>query len=87
MLSIYTIRRKANEAGYSLRKGFQKWHNPEWGYVEDIVGDRVVGYEIFDYQTNYFTDDSYTELYDHALTFEEAIDSLRILCAERGVIF
>ena len=83
-----SIQKKANEAGLSLRKGYQKYLDKIFGnYVTDENGEKIVGYEVYDYQTNYCIRPSYNDLYDHALTLKEAVNLVKEICLERGVTF
>ena len=51
--SLSTLRRKANEAGYSFQKGYQRYNHDGWGYVRTWDGERIVGYQILDHRTNF----------------------------------
>lgn len=85
--SLSALRRKANEAGYSFQKGYQRYNHEGWGYVRRLDGERTVGYQIFDYHTNSLVHPSYNDIHDHAMEFDEATLLLKELCAERGVAF
>ena len=49
--SLSTLKKKANDAGYSFQEGYQRYNRKGWGYVPATDGHRVVGYQIFDYQS------------------------------------
>ena len=74
--SLSTLRKKANEAGYSFQKGYQRYNHDGWGYVH-----------IFDYQSGFLVYPSYNDIHDHALELEEAVTLLKELCSARGVTF
>lgn len=44
--SLSTLKKKANDAGYSFQEGYQRYNRKGWGYVPATDGDRVVGYQI-----------------------------------------
>lgn len=52
--SLSTLRRKAHEADYSFQKGYQRYNHDGWGYVRAGDGERIVGYQILDYRTNFW---------------------------------
>ena len=81
--TISTLKRKARDAGYSLREGYQKYNHQGWGYCKDRNGDRIRGYEIYDYSigTVITTDD----LNSYPLTLNEAVKMLQELCKEKGI--
>ena len=83
----FCFEKKANEAGYSFQEGYQRYNRKGWGYVPATDGDRVVGYQIFDYQSGFLVYPSYNDIHDHALELEEAVTLLKELCAARGVTF
>lgn len=85
--SLSTLRKKANEAGYSFQKGYQRYNHDGWGYVHTLDGERIVGYQILDYHTNLLVYPSNNEIHDHAMELDEAVALLKELCAERGVAF
>lgn len=87
LYSLSTLKRKANEAGYSFQKGYQRWMHDGWGYCTNANGDRIIGYQILDNRTGFLVHPSCNELHDHALDLEEARELLQELCAERGVQF
>lgn len=87
LYSLSTLKRKANEAGYSFQKGFQRYIYEGWGYVTDANEERITGYQILDNRTGFFVHPSTNDLYDHALDLEEATKLLQTLCEERGVKF
>lgn len=35
--SLSTLRKKANEAGYSFQKGYQRYNHDGWGYVHTLM--------------------------------------------------
>ena len=43
--SVSTLKKKANDAGYSFQEGYQRYNRKGWGYVPATDGDRVVGYQ------------------------------------------
>ena len=54
MYSYRTIQRKANEAGCTLRKGYQRYLDPAFGvYVTDENGDKISGYEVMDWRLGF----------------------------------
>lgn len=85
--SLSTLRRKANEAGYSFQKGYQRYNHDGWEYVRTEDDERIVGYQIFDYQSGFLVHPSYNDIHDHAMELDEATLLLKELCAERGVAF
>lgn len=85
--SMSTLRRKANKAGYSFQKGYQRYNHEDWGYVHTADGERTVGYQIFDYQSGMLVNPSYNDIHDHAMELCEAVTLLKELCAARGVVF
>lgn len=85
--SLSTLKKKANKAGYSFQKGYQRYHHPGYGYVRTETGERIVGYQIFDYRLNMLVWPSYGELKDHALDYDTAASLLKELCEDRGVSF
>ena len=86
MLNIYVLKRFANKAGYSFQYGYRHWLPRGWGNVLEN-GKLVKGYQILDHSTGYLVRPSYTDMYDHALSYEEAVALLRDLCAEKGINF
>lgn len=84
--SVSTLNKKANKAGYSLQKGYQRYLHTAWGCVRDESGMRIRGYQIFDYLTGCLVWGTYNDLYDHVLDFDDALDLLTKLCKERGVV-
>ena len=85
--SLSTLKKKANEAGYSLQKGYQRYMYNGWGYRRTTSGERIVGYQIFDYRSGLMVHPSYNDIHDHALELKEAVTLLKELCAARGVTF
>lgn len=85
--SLSTLRRKANEAGYSFQKGYQRYNHDGRGYVRTWDGERIIGYQILDYRTNFLVHPSNNDIHDHAMELDEAVTLLKELCAERGVAF
>lgn len=85
-MTFKTMQRKANQAGYSLQRGRQRYHHDGWGFVKDCDGIPVIGYQIFDYRLNgiiYGVND----LHDHALDLDEAVADIKRLCEAEGVAF
>jgi len=87
LYSLSTLKRKANAAGYSFQKGFQRYIHNGWGYRKDDNGDRITGYQILDNRTGFLVHPSNNDLHDHALDLEEAVKLLQKFCAERGITF
>lgn len=85
--SLSTLRRKVHKAGYSFQKGYQRYNHDGWGYVRKQDGERIVGYQILDYHTNFLVGPSCNDIHDHAMEFGEATALLGKLCVERGVAF
>lgn len=85
--SLSALKKKANMAGYSFQKGYQRYNHDGWGYVLTADGERVVGYQIFDYQTGFLVYPSCNDIHDHAMELEEAAALLEKLCTARGVAF
>ena len=79
--SMSTLRRKANKAGYSFQKGYQRYNHEGWGYVHTVDGERA------DYQSGILVNPSYNDIHDHAMELCEAVTLLKELCAARGVAF
>jgi hypothetical protein len=86
MLMISTMKKKANEADYSLQRGYQRYLHPGWGYRRDADENRIVGYQIFDRRAGVLVWPSYNDIHDHALSESEAIKLLNELCKARGVL-
>ena len=84
MLTITVLKQKANEAGYSFQHGKQHWLPYGWGYRTE-GGKAVEGYQILNRSTGCLVWPSYTDMYDHALSLNEAVGLLRELCAEKGI--
>lgn len=87
LYSLSTLKRKANAAGYSFQKGYQRYIHNGWGYRTDTDGERIIGYQIYDHRTGVLVHPSNNDLHDHALDLEEAVKLLQELCAERGINF
>lgn len=88
MYSYRTIQRKANEPGCTLRKGYQRYLDPAFGvYVTDENGDKISGYEIMDWRLGFTVQGSYNGLYDHALSFDEAVAVVKDCCEYYNVKF
>lgn len=88
MFSYRMIQRKANEAGLTLRKGYQRYLDPAFGtYVTDKNGKKITGYEVMDWQTGYTVKGSHNGIYDHAMTLDEAIEAVKDFCEMRHVNF
>lgn len=85
--SLSTLRRKANEAGYSFQKGYQRYNHDGWGYVHTKDDKRIVGYQILDHRSGILVHPSYDDIHDHAMELDEATSLLKDLCAKRGVTF
>ena len=85
--SLSTLKKKANNAGYSFQKGYQRYLNPSWGYFRTVKGERIVGYQIFDYRLNGLVWPSYDTISDHAMDYDTAVSLLKELCDARGVSF
>ncbi len=85
--SLSALKRKANDAGYSFQKGYQRYNHDGYGYVRRWDGERIVWYQIFDYHTNLLVGPSHNDIHDHAMGFGEAVALLKELCTERGVAF
>lgn len=81
MYTFSTWKKKANEAGYSLQRGYQRYLRQGWGYVKDSDGNHCIGYQVMDNRTGFLVYPSYTDLFDHALSEEEATALLRELIA------
>ena len=87
LYSLSTLKRKANAAGYSFQKGYQRFICNGWGYRTDEEGNRIIGYQILDHHTGFLVHPSCNNLWDHAMDLEEATKLLRNLCTERGTMF
>ena len=85
--SFSALKRKANLANYSFQKGYQRYNHKGWGYVHMMNGERIVGYQIFDDDTDCLVYPSYNDLHNYAMKFADATALLRKLCANRGVFF
>ena len=85
--SLSTLRKKANEAGYSFQKGYQRYNHDGWGYVHTLDGERIVGYQVLDYRSNCLVYPSNNDIHDHAMGLDKSVALLKDLCAERGVTF
>ena len=79
--SLSTLRKKANEAGYSFQKGYQRYNH------DTLDGERIVGYQVLDYRSNCLVYPSNNDIHDHAMGLDKAVALLKDLCAERGVTF
>ena len=86
VMTFRTMQKKANEAGYSLQRGRQHYLRKGWGLVRDDEGNPIIGYQIVDYRL-YAAIRGITELHDHALTYEEAVEDIKELCEAEGVTF
>ena len=51
--SLSTLKRKADKAGYSFQKGYQRYLHTGWGYRTDATGERIIGYQIIDNHTGF----------------------------------
>lgn len=72
--SISTLRRKATKAGYTLSKGYQRYHcNPDWGFCRDVDGNKIVGYMLYNDSTGFYEWPSYTNLWDYNLSLEDLV--------------
>ena len=85
--SLSTLKKKANKAGYSFQQGYQRYHHPGNGYVRTETGERIVGYQIFDYRLNALVWPSYDTISDHAMDYDTAASLLKELCDDRGISF
>lgn len=65
-----TLKRRADKAGYSVQRGFQRYHHPGWGYRKDTDGNKIVGYQLYDYSIGAAVH-GVNDLYDHDLSLEE----------------
>lgn len=79
--TISTLKRKAREDGYSLREGFQKYHHSGWGYRKDGDGNKIRGYEVFDYSAGAVI--APCDLYSYHMTIDEAVELLQELCGQK----
>ena len=88
VMTFRTMQRKANEAGYSLQRGRQHYLHEGWGLVRDNMGNTTIGYQIYDYRLNAIIRGiSSGGLWDHDLTYEEAVEAIKELCEAEGVEF
>lgn len=88
VMTFRTMQRKANEAGYSLQRGRQHYLHEGWGLVRDNDGNPIIGYQIYDYGLNAIIRGiSSANLWDHDLTYEEAVEAIKELCEAEGVKF
>ena len=76
--AISTLKKKARESGFSLREGYQRYHHDRWGYCLDNNGNRIKGFEIYDYHNGLVLYPH--DLYSYAMTEEEARDLILKLC-------
>lgn len=70
---VSILRQKAAKSGYSLSKGYQRFHTPGWGFRRDENGAKIVGYMLYDNSTDFAVWPSYNNLWDHALSLEEVM--------------
>ncbi len=84
-MNYHTLQKIAREAGLSLRKGYQRYLDDRFGYVLDEEGKKVIGYDIFDYQKNFFLKPTYPVIADHPFSLTEAFEIIKEYSAERGV--
>ena len=88
VMTFKTMQRKANEAGYSLQRGRQHYLRKGWGLVRDNEGNPITGYQIVDCKLNAIISGiSSGNLWDHDLTYEEAVEEIKALCETEGVKF
>lgn len=72
--SKYALKKMANEAGFILEEGYQRYH---WGgFVTDCNGERTRGYQLRHIASGLTTLSSCTEIHDHALTYDEVVERL-----------
>lgn len=74
---LSTLRRKAAKAGYTLSKGYRRYNNRKWGYVRDTRGNKIIGYMLFNNETGCYVWQSYTELFEYYLSFEQIVSLMR----------
>jgi hypothetical protein len=74
MYSISTLRRRAYEIGYQVKKGFQ--HYGMYVY-HDQYGDRYPGYMVIDLQTGFPVWGSYDSNFDFLWSIEDVDDFLK----------
>jgi len=85
MMSEKTLRRRAERIGFKLEKGYQKYLNPEWGFVRDEDGEKIVGYQLWNMYTGLYVWGSYSELCTHILTLEGVEEMLMCAYEEYGL--
>ena len=67
-----TLKKKARESGYSLQYGRQHYLHEGWGIVRDVVGEPIMGYQIYSYSDGALVA-GYDDIKDHTLTEDEAV--------------
>ena len=80
MYNEKTLRKRANEIGYRLEKGFI--HQMVEGYP---VWDREVGYNIIDTINNCLVSGCYNNVFDHLFKLEDVEDFLKTEYVESGL--
>lgn len=88
MYTYKTIQRKANEAGCTLRKGYQRYLDSAFGgYVTDENSNKITGYEVMDWRLGAIVCGSHNGLHDHALTLDEATEVIKDYCEAYSIKF
>ena len=76
MYSEKTIRRKANEIGFVVSRGFQHYlYNG--AVVKDYYGVAYTGYVVEDMTTGYYVWGCYDQCFDHIWTIEDVDEFIR----------
>lgn len=86
MYTVSTLRRKANQAGYELQKGKQRYLHKDWGLVKDYQGNTYTGFQILDRRLGAIIA-GVSDINDHDLDLDEAADWVSYLCKMEGVPF
>lgn len=79
------VRKKANAAGYKVRKGFTHWL--QWNTVyTNMTGERFIGYEVWDLSINQAVlgiDNNF----DYNATLEEVERFIKTIYEENGLAY
>lgn len=85
MLTERTIKRRAEQLGYKVSKGYQRYLMPGNAIVRDCNGEPFTGYNVIDLKLNCLAWSCYNEICDHLFTLEDVIEFLK--AADQGNLF
>lgn len=75
-ISISTVNKRIAPEGYSVREGYQRFRRRGWGFRKDSTGQKIKGYEVYDYSVGCVIFPRH-DMWDHAATYDEAISFIR----------